>query len=225
MVTTAIEPAAADFRRNRLLQGLAVAYGLWWLVLALAPYDRFDWFLENLLVFAFVGLLAVTYRRFPLSDLSYLLIAVFLALHALGAHYTYSEAPVGRWLTDLFGGQRNHYDRVVHFLFGLLCAYPLRETVLRGAGVGGWRAGLLAYAVVLAFSSAYEMLEWAAVLVLSPEEGMAFLGTQGDVFDAQKDTALAAAGGALALLLAPLAERGARLRAARRRPARSDSAP
>lgn len=207
MLTTATGPVAANFARNRLLQVLVGAYGLWWLALAVAPYDRFDWLLENLLVFAFVGLLAATYRRFPLSDLSYLLIAVFLALHAVGAHYTYSEAPVGGWMTGLLGGERNHYDRVVHFLFGFLCAYPLREAVMRGCGVAGWRAGLLAFAVVLAFSSGYEMLEWGSVLVLSPEEGMAFLGTQGDVFDAQKDTALATGGAAMTLLFAGLLER------------------
>ena len=96
---------------------------------------------------------------------------------------------------------------MVHFLFGLLCTYPLRETVMRGAGVVGWRGAALAFAVVLAFSSGYEMLEWGAAMVLSPDAAMAFLGTQGDVFDAQKDTTLATIGAVLALLLFPLAER------------------
>ena len=153
MFTTSADAPRADFQRNRLLQGLTAGYVAWWLLLAVAPYDRFDWLLENLLVFGFVGLLAATYRRFPLSDLSYLLIAAFLALHAVGAHYTYSKAPVGWWMTELLGWERNHFDRVVHFLFGLLCAYPLRETVMRGTGGTGWHAGLLAFAVVLAFSS------------------------------------------------------------------------
>lgn len=207
MFTTAADPARANFASNRLLQGLTLVYAVWWAALAIAPYNRFDWFLENLLVIVFVGLLAVTYRRFPLSDLSYLLIAVFLALHAVGAHYTYSKAPVGGWMGELLGWERNHYDRAVHFLFGLLCAYPLRETVMRGCAVTGWRAGLLAFAVVMAFSSGYEMLEWGAAMLLDPEAGMAFLGTQGDVFDAQKDTTLATSGAVIALLLAPLAER------------------
>lgn len=206
MLTTAIDPVTANFARNRVLQGLVLAYGLWWLALAIAPHDRFDWLLENLLVFVFVGLLAATYRRFPLSDLSYLLIAIFLGLHAVGSHYTYSETPVGEWMSEQLDWERNHYDRVVHFLFGLLCAYPLREVVLRGCGVTGWRAGLLAFAVVMAFSSGYEMLEWGAVLLLSPEEGIAFLGTQGDVFDAQKDTTLATLGSAITLLVAGLLE-------------------
>lgn len=207
MATTAADPVTASFGRNRLLQGIAAAYGLWWLALAIAPYDRFDWLLENLLVFVFVGLLAATYRRFPLSDLSYLLIAVFLGLHAVGAHYTYSKAPIGGWMTELLGWERNHYDRVVHFLFGLLCAYPLRETVMRGCTTSGWRAGLLAFAVVLALSSGYEMLEWGAAMLLSPEEGMAFLGTQGDIFDAHKDTVLAAGGALVTLAVTSLAEK------------------
>lgn len=206
MFTTSADAPRTDFERNRLLQVLAAGYGAWWLLLAIAPYNRFDWFLENLLVFLFVGLLAATYRRFPLSDLSYLLIALFLALHAVGAHYTYSEAPLGWWVTEALAWERNHFDRVVHFLFGLLCAYPLRETVMRGTGVAGWRAGLLAFAVVLALSSGYEMLEWSAAMLLDPEAGMAFLGTQGDVFDAQKDTALAAVGATLSLLGLPLVE-------------------
>jgi putative membrane protein len=205
VLTTAADRITADFSRNRLLQALTAAYGLWWLALAVAPYDRFDWLLENLLVFLFVGLLAVS--RFPLSNLSYLLIAAFLFLHAVGAHYTYSKAPVGWWMTELLGWERNHYDRVVHFLFGLLCAYPLRETMMRACGVAGWRAGLLAFAVVLAFSSAYEMLEWGVAMVLSPEDAMAFLGTQGDVFDAQKDTTLAAVGALVTLAVTSLAER------------------
>jgi putative membrane protein len=207
MFTTSADAPRADFQRNRLLQGLTAGYVAWWLLLAVAPYDRFDWLLENLLVFGFVGLLAATYRRFPLSDLSYLLIAAFLALHAVGAHYTYSKAPVGWWMTELLGWERNHFDRVVHFLFGLLCAYPLRETVMRGTGGTGWHAGLLAFAVVLAFSSGYEMLEWGAAMLLDPEAAMAFLGTQGDVFDAQKDTTLAAAGALLSLAALPLLER------------------
>lgn len=207
LATTAADPVTACFAHNRLLQGLVAAYGLWWLALAIAPYDRFDWLLENLLVFVFVGLLAATYRRFPLSDLSYLLIAVFLALHAVGAHYTYSKAPVGWWMTELLGWERNHYDRVVHFLFGLLCTYPLREAVTRGCRIGGWRAGCLAFAVVLAFSSAYEMLEWGVAMILSPEEAMAFLGSQGDVFDAQKDTTLATMGAVVTLAVTFLAER------------------
>ncbi|NIA68539.1 DUF2238 domain-containing protein [Pelagibius litoralis] len=206
LFTTAAGPVTADFAGNRLLQGITLAYVLLWLALAIAPVNRFDWFLENLLVFFFVGLLAVTYRAFPLSSLSYLLLAVFLGLHAVGAHYTYSKTPFGWWLVELLEWERNHYDRVVHFLFGLMCSYPLWEVVRRGTRLAGWCSYGIAFAVVLAFSGIYEMLEWGVAMILSPDAAMAFLGTQGDVFDAQKDTVLATGGAVIALSLIVLTE-------------------
>src|SRR3990172_8307112 len=113
MFTTSSMPVRANIAGNRVLQALAAVYGVVWLATAIAPINRFDWFLENLLVFALVGLLAANYRIFPLSDLSYLLITVFLSLHAVGAHYTYSESPVGFWLQETWNLDRNHYDRLV----------------------------------------------------------------------------------------------------------------
>ena len=207
-LTTAGSAIKADFRDNRLLQLLTGVFAVIWTVAAIAPVYRFDWFLENLLVFLAVGLLAASYRAFPLSNLSYLLITLFLALHTLGAHYTYSETPFGFWLQEVFGLARNPYDRLVHFGFGLIMVYPVREVLLRSLGAGGLRVDLLAFAVMLAFSSLYEMIEWITALVISPEAALAFLGTQGDVFDAQQDTLLAAAGTLLGLGLRAL---GARL--------------
>ncbi len=207
-LTTAGSPITADFGDNRLLQLLTGVFAVIWTVAAIAPVYRFDWFLENLLVFLAVGLLAASYRAFPLSNLSYLLITLFLALHTLGAHYTYSETPFGFWLQEVFDLARNPYDRLVHFGFGLIMVYPAREVLLRALGVRGLSLDLLAFAVMLAFSSIYEMIEWLAALVISPEAALAFLGTQGDVFDAQKDTLLAAAGTLLGLGMRVL---GARL--------------
>lgn len=185
---------------SRFLRILAAAYAVFWLALAIAPFNRFDWFLENLLVVAAVAILGSTYRRFPLSDLSYLLIALFLALHAVGAHYTYSETPLGALVMENWGGERNHYDRAVHFAFGLLLAYPFFEFCRRVARPKRalW-SYLFAFCLIVTFSSIYEMLEWGAAMTLEPETAMAFLGTQGDIFDAHKDSALAALGGALAL--------------------------
>jgi len=199
MFTTASMRVRANFAGNRMLQVLTAIYGAVWLIMAIAPLDRFDWFLENLLVFAFVGLLAATYRVFPLSDLSYTLIAVFMGLHAVGAHYTYAESPVGFWFQDAWGLERNHYDRVVHFLFGLLFSYPLREVVKRGTGAAGLWCYALGLVSVLSLSSVYEILEWIVAEIVDPDAAFAFLGTQGDVFDAQKDSALAAAGAILGL--------------------------
>lgn len=201
MISTASDPINPDFRSNRLLQGVLAAYGLLWVVLAIAPVDRFDWFLENVLVAAAALYLTASYRRRPLSDLSYILIAIFLALHAYGAHYTYSLTPAGAWLSETFGSARNHYDRIVHFSFGLLLFYPLRELIMRGTEARGAWSYVLALALCMAMSETYELVEWITAEIVEPEAAMAFLGTQGDVFDAQKDTGLAAAGAVVALVL------------------------
>ena len=133
-----------------------------------------------------------------------------ITLHAVGAHYTYSESPMGFWLKEALELERNHYDRLVHFLFGLLFSYPLREVVMRGARVSGpWRY-VLSFALALSLSSFYETLEWGAAEILDPEAIFAFLGTQGDVFDAQKDAVLAAAGVILGLAITAMLDRGTR---------------
>ncbi len=199
MFTTASMRVRANFADNRVLHILVAVYGAVWLAAAIAPFNRFDWFLENLLVFAFAGLLVATYRVFPLSDLSYTLIAVFLSLHAVGAHYTYSESPMGFWLQEAWNLERNHYDRLVHFIFGLFFSYPLREAAGRGTRASGPWLYALSLASVMALSSLYEILEWAIAEIVDPEAAFAFLGTQGDVFDAQKDSGLAAAGAILGL--------------------------
>ncbi|MPY71604.1 MAG: DUF2238 domain-containing protein [Alphaproteobacteria bacterium] len=193
------ESAPAPFPDNRTLQILAGAFAAVWLLTAIAPHDRFDWLLENMLVIAVVAALGAAYRHFRFSNLSYGLIAVFLILHAVGAHYTYSEVPLGHWIRDTLGQERNHYDRVVHFAFGLLIACPQRELLIRRRIVRGDRAGAIALALVIAWSALYELLEWMVASVVSPGSAMAFLGTQGDPFDAQKDTALATLGAAIAI--------------------------
>ena len=202
-LTTATSPNRPGFRHNRFLWCLVAGYLMLWLALAIAPHNRFDWFLENILVFAAAALLVLTYRAFVFSDLSYGLIALFLAVHALGAHYTYSLTPIGFQLQDLFGLARNPYDRLIHFGFGLLLAYPALELCLRlpRPRPPVW-AYLFALALIVALSALYEMLEWSAAMVLEPEDALAFLGTQGDVFDAQKDAALAMIGAVITLSLA-----------------------
>jgi len=171
---------------------LICLYSLWWVFLAIAPSNRFDWALENLLVFIVWGLLYAGYRVYPLSRGAYVSIAVFLALHALGAHYTYAETPVGDLIGRLFATERNHYDRIVHFSFGLLWVVPFKVFLERYVAVGkeSWSA-FLAVCLVLALSGLYELLEWAAALLLEPDAAMAFLGAQGDPFDGQKDAGLA----------------------------------
>lgn len=185
----------------RRLRIFAVIYGLIWIVLAIDPYDRFDWFLENLLVVAAVGFLVAAHRWLRLSEVSYVLITTFLVLHALGAHYTYSQAPPGFWMQAALGLERNHFDRLVHFCFGLLLVYPLLEVnERRGRLRSAWGYGAV-FAVVVAASTLYELMEWIVAALVQPEAAMAWLGTQGDPFDAQKDTGLATIGAALGLSL------------------------
>lgn len=192
---------AVPFRSNRLLQGMLAWLAGLWLVTAIEPHNRFDWLLENLLVFFYGGLLLITYRRFVFSNASYGLFTLFLSLHLIGAHYTYAETPFGFWLQQAFDLTRNHYDRIVHFAFGLLLAYPFQEMLLRLMGVRpGW-SHPLAVTVVLGFSGFYEVLEAWVAMVVSPELGDAYLGTQGDSWDAQRDMGLAFFGAVVAMFV------------------------
>jgi putative membrane protein len=130
---------------------------------------------------------------------SYLLITLFMTLHVVGAHYTYAQVPVGEWIKQALGLDRNCFDRVAHFCFGLLMTYPLREVLCRALkGHRGW-AGFFALSTVLAFSGAWEILESWLAQIVSPGSGAAYLGAQGDLWDAQNDMAAALYGSAVCL--------------------------
>jgi len=200
--------AQAESRNSHLASALLLCYGLLWIWLAIAPVNRRDWLLENLLALALVILLLLTYRRFQLSNLSYCLITCFMALHAVGAHYTYAEVPVGFWLKDLFSLSRNPFDRIVHFAYGALLAYPVREALIRLVGVRGLWSYYLPASLILAQSGLFEIIESVVAAFASPELGGAYLGMQGDVWDAQKDMAAAFGGAALAMIVTLTTSRG-----------------
>jgi putative membrane protein len=189
------------FQRKNFRTILLVAYLILWLVFAIAPHDRTAWLLENLLVVLFAALLIFTSRWFAFSNESYLLMAVFLALHAAGAHYTYTHAPLGEWLKEWLHLSRNHSDRIIHFGFGLFMAYPARELLWRLARIGPMAAIWLAVAGVLAASTLFEVAEAAVAEIVSPGSGPQWLGGQGDVWDAQWDMTLALTGAIAAMLL------------------------
>lgn len=174
-----------------------------WVLLAIEPSHRSDWLLENVLVGVAVLALVATYRPFPFSRVSYLLIFIFLCLHTLGAHYTYAEVPYRDWLAQLGvsldAENRNHFDRLVHFSYGLLLAYPIREVFIRVATVRGFWGYFLPLDLTMSTSMLYELIEWGAAEVFGGDLGVAYLGTQGDVWDAQKDMALASLGALLAM--------------------------
>ncbi len=187
---------------RRTLLVLTVIFAALWIVLAIKPHDRADWALENALVVAFGIGMAVSAKHFVFSRISYSLIFVFLCLHIVGAHYTYSEVPydaawkalTGSTLNSQLGLERNHFDRLVHFSYGLLLAYPLRELFLRVSEVRGFWGYFLPLDFTLATSALFELFEWAAASFFGGDLGVAYLGSQGDVWDAQKDMALAGTG-------------------------------
>lgn len=205
---------------DRYLLALAGAFVAIFVALAVAPWYRQDWLLENLLVFVAVPLLILNVRRLRFSDFAYTGIFAFLVLHEIGAHYTYSEVPWREWLAALTGGDpasiagRNHYDRFVHFAYGLLLMPAAWELIhARSSPRGPWR-WLIPLLFMMSHSVIYELIEWLAAVRFGGELGAAYLGTQGDEWDAQKDMALATLGAVAGLAVVALrgASRSARAR-------------
>lgn len=191
---------------------LSVLFVIVWAALAVAPLYRSDWLLENVLVFVFVLGLVLSWRWFTFSRVSATLIFLFLCLHQIGAHYTYAEVPYDTWIKSLtgyslnetMGWSRNHYDRAVHFSYGLLLAYPIREIFLRVVSVKGFWGYFLPLDLTMSTSMMFELFEWGAAEIFGGELGMAYLGTQGDIWDAHKDMALASLGALIAMVITAL---------------------
>jgi len=195
--------------RNRYLLLLLAMFMVLWIGLAINPFSRSDWVLENTLLLLAVFALVASNRALPLSRRSYSMLFVFLCLHTVGAHYTYSEVPYDRWfkaltgntLNELMGWHRNYYDRLVHFCYGLLLAYPVREVFIRLTGMRGFLSYFLPLDLTMSTSMLYELIEWGAAEIFGGDLGAAFLGTQGDPWDAQKDMARASLGALITVLL------------------------
>jgi putative membrane protein len=202
MYTTATSPQRTPFKSNYLLMSFIALFLIFWISTLIGTTDYANWIMENTLVIVFLSILALTYRKFQFSDLTYTFIFVYLSLHIYGAMYTYAENPFGYWMKDYFGFQRNHYDRIVHFSFGFMLAYPMRDFFLNKMKFPNWVGWLLPIEITLSFSCLYELIEWAVADVFFPEQGIAYLGTQGDIWDAQKDMFMAFCGAVLITLLA-----------------------
>ncbi|MBK7692221.1 MAG: DUF2238 domain-containing protein [Bacteroidetes bacterium] len=201
ILTTANNPTRIPFFRNKLLQVYTALFLIGWLYTLVGTSDIANWFLENTLVIIFLGVLILTFKKFQFCDLTYTFIFIYLSLHIYGAMYTYAENPFGYWLKDFFHFERNHYDRIVHFSFGFMLAYPMRDFFINKMQFPNWVGWLLPIEITLSFSCLYELVEWAVADVLFPEQGVAYLGTQGDVWDAQKDMFMAFSGAVLIILL------------------------
>jgi putative membrane protein len=182
-----------------LLLILVILFGVW---SAINPVDtRLTWFLETLPVMLALPVLLLTWRRFPLTRLTYTLIALHAVILMLGAHYSYAKVPLGFWMQDWFGWARNNYDKIGHFMQGFGPAIYTREILARTSPLrrGKW-LGFLSVAVPLAFSALYEIFEWMASLS-DPTDTEAFLGTQGYIWDTQSDMFLCLIGSIVALIL------------------------
>ena len=170
-------------------------YVVVWVIMAINPKYPDDWLLENILVFIFFPFVIWMDIKYKYHLLSIILILIFTSLHSLGSHYTYAEMEHFNAITEFFGFERNHFDRLVHFLFGLLVFRILFEMIT--SDIESVKTALIfTLTVIITISTLYEMLEWLVVIIFHPELGSSFLGTQGDIWDAQKDM-LAATLGAL----------------------------
>ena len=199
--TIAISKNRIPFGKNIWLMLFSGVFVFTWVNSFVATTDFSNWLLENALTFGFVFLLIFTYKMHHFSDLSYLLISIYLCLHVYGSEYTYAENPFGYWLQDVFELSRNHYDRIVHFSFGFLLAYPMREMFLKWFKYPKWVAWLLPIEITLSISAFYELIEWAVADIFFKAQGDSYLGTQGDIWDAQKDIFLAFSGSIVATTL------------------------
>ena len=177
---------------------LGLIFVVFFAVLGIEPVSRDVWVAEVIPVVIVFTLLAVTFHEFRFSNLSYSLMAVWLFWHTVGGHYTFAHVPFG-WVTDLFGFERNHFDRIGHFSVGFY-AYPLAELVTRKRWSGPVLASCLGVCFVMSIAAGYEIVEWWFAEVVGGGAGIEFLGVQGDVWDAQKDM-LADTIGALAVIV------------------------
>jgi len=176
---------------------LLVAYIIEFSILAIKPFDRAVWFTENFTIIPIVTILVVLYFcKIRFSNLSYALMSVLIFMHTYGGHYTFELAPFN-WFNDMFGFERNMYDRVAHMTVGLY-AYPLIEMLLKYKVVNQkWFAYFAAFMVIPAIAAFYELFEWRYAISADPEAGLAVLGSQGDIWDAQKDMLMDTIGGAI----------------------------
>ncbi len=181
---------------------LLIVASVFWVWSGIEPHDtRLTWFLETLPFMIVLPVMLLTYRKFPLTNLAYTLIAIHGMILMLGGHYSYAKVPLGFWMEDWFGWTRNNYDKIGHFMQGFGPAIYAREIIARTSPLkrGKW-LGFFSVAVPLAFSALYEIFEWLASLS-NPADTEAFLGTQGYIWDTQSDMFWCLVGAIAAILV------------------------
>ncbi len=182
---------------------ILIIFIIFWIFLAISPHYREIWFFENILSVILVFMLILTYQKFRFSNISYWLIFLLLCSQTIGAHYTYAEVPIGFYIQNMFDLSRNHYDRFVHFLFGLLLTLPIKEVCEKYMRTANTKfLYIILVLIIFGVSGLYEVLEWIyAIFRESGSSENKFLGAQGDFWDAQKDIFLAALGAIIFLAI------------------------
>lgn len=184
---------------DRFPQSLALVFLVFAVALAIDPVSREIWVAEIIPVGIVFGFLVVHRRVFRFSNTAYALMAVWLFWHTVGAHYTFANVPFD-WIGDLLDAKRNHFDRISHFAVGFY-AYAIAEWLLRTRRCQFWPANLFALSLIMSVAAGYEIIEWWFAVVAGGDAGIEFLGSQGDVWDAQKDMLADTLGALTALVL------------------------
>lgn len=182
---------------------LFAVFSVFWILLAINPSYRDIWLVENIILIVCLIYLLGNYHKHPFSNRSYWLIFVFCILQTIGAHYTYAEVPLGFWAAELLDIERNHYDRFVHFAFGFLVILPFKEVMERKVKFNSRAIELFTLVMLfIGISGSYEIVEsWYAMIYEAEKASDMFLGSQGDIWDAEKDVFLAGLGAWLYLVL------------------------
>ncbi len=169
-------------------------------VCSISPYDRDVWWAENIPAMLVVAALVWISLNYRFSNTSYVLMSVFIILHTIGGHYTFERVPFDL-VTNTFGFERNHYDRLAHFSVGFY-AYPVAEVLMRKRLVRTrWIVSLFPIFAIVTVAGVYEIIEWQYAISANPQAGVAVLGSQGDIWDAQKDILADTLGAITAMLL------------------------
>jgi putative membrane protein len=198
------DPSLAPAKETPSTRELLVLLGIYLIsfgLLSINPHDRGDWALENLFPVGQLTAVIISYKYFKFTRLSYYMIFFYLFVQSWGGHFTYAEAAPFNWVRDYFQLERNHYDRVAHFMLGFLLGIPIREILMQVVQASRRWIAFLTGSIVLAIGAFYELIEWWVAVLATPNLGDKFLGTQGDIWDTQWDMFLALAGAVLTIMV------------------------
>jgi putative membrane protein len=200
-ITSAGSPNRTNIKSNAFFWLLGCILCSYWIYGWFNSLNREDWIIENLLVVICISILIITIKWHNFSDLSYLCIFLFVMLHVYGAFYAYTQNQFGNWLQIRYHLWRNPYDRIVHFSFGFFMAYPFRELLINKFRVPTKVSWLYPIEIAFSLGTIFELIEWGVSEFTTKETGETYVATQGDIWDAQKDIAMAAVGAATSMLI------------------------